>query len=199
MKEIDPALLKKYATGWNDEIGLRIFVGLVGFFVLAMVVRAIIRRRTSLISSVIWCILGGLLVAFSLYAQQMVQFVISTEYLMRFRVLMGCLSGLVLLITFESIRRTHLQERYALLWVATGMLILLTVFFPDAIYLLRAVTGMEYVTAIVSVAFTFLVLVAFHFSLSMSSMESDRHRTAQRMAVMEARLRELEDIVRKTK
>jgi hypothetical protein len=70
--------------------------------------------------------------------------------------------------------------------------IFLCALFPEAVNLFRAVTGMQYVTAVVAVAFTFLVLVAFNFSIAMSAMEADRDKIAQKVAVLEARLNELE-------
>ena len=101
-------------------------------------------------------------------------------------------SVVVLLITLESIRRTHLQERYALLWVGTGIVILVCVLFPRAVVLLRMLTGMRYTQALTAVTFTFLVLVAFHFSISISSSRSNQARIAQRLAILEERLRNLE-------
>ena len=55
------------------------------------------------------------------------------SYLARIRILMGMVSGLVLLVTLESLRRYHLRERYAILWMVTGLLILLTAIFPEAL------------------------------------------------------------------
>jgi hypothetical protein len=102
----------------------------------------------------------------------------------------------VLYITFESIRRTHLQEKYALLWVATALIILISVLFPNAVSLFRAVTGMEYATAIATVSFTFLVMVAFHFSISLSAMQTKHSKVAQRIAILEARINKLEEIIK---
>lgn len=188
---LDAAILK-YATGWDNAIAAKIVIGLVGLMFIVLTVRAILRKRTTVISALLWLVAGSVLLAFSFFAQEMVWFVMSTDYFTRLRVLLGVLSAVVLLITFESIRRTHLQERYALLWVISGVLVLVTVFYPNALGLLRAVTGMEYGTAVASVAFTFLLMVAFHFSIAMSAMETDQQRNVQRIAVLEARLKALE-------
>jgi len=105
---------------------------------------------------------------------------------------MGGVSLIVLLITLESIRKTHLQERYALLWVTTAVVILMGCFFPDVVALFRAVTGMEYGAAMAAVAFVFLVMVSFHFSISLSSLGSKQSQIAQRVAILEERIREME-------
>ena len=112
--------------------------------------------------------------------------------MLRIRFLMGTISLLVLLVTIESIRRSRLQERYALLWVATGVFILLGAFFTHLLDFLCAVMGMQYVSLIVTIIFTFLILVVFHFSIELSRYHEDRTRLAQRVALLEARLDEMQ-------
>ena len=185
-------LIFRLTTGWGKAVIPRALIGLIGVLILAFIVRSIWKRDWSVFGAVLWLIAGGVFLTFSFFPQQIIHFVVSTEYMTRIRLLMGGVSVLVLLITLESIRRTHLQERYALLWVATALVLLACVLFPHAVDLLRAVTGMEYATAIAAVAFTFLVLVAFHFSISMSAMQSKQSKVAQKLAILEARVRELE-------
>jgi len=185
-------LAARLSTGWDDAAGVRVLVGVLGLAVLWMVLRAVVRRDGSLIVGLLWFVLGVLCLAFAAAPQRLINAVISTEYMTRIRIILGAISVLVLVITFESIRRTHLQERYALLWVATALVILVAACFPRAVALFRALTGMTYASAMLAVAFTFLVLVAFHFSISISGMQSKHSRLAQRVAILEARLRKLE-------
>jgi len=186
----------RYATGWEDAIFYRIFIGLVGLLLLVFTGRVTWKRDCSILTGLLWIIAGIVLIVFSFIPQKMIEFVISTEYLTRIRIIMGLVSVLVLYITFESIRRTHLQEKYALLWVATALIILISVLFPNAVSLFRAVTGMEYATAIATVSFTFLVMVAFHFSISLSAMQTKHSKVAQRIAILEARINKLEEIIK---
>jgi hypothetical protein len=187
--------VNKYAIGWENAVFLRVLIGLVGLVILLLTGRAVAKRDCTVLAAILWLILSVILMVFSMYPTEFIGLVISTEYMTRIRFIGGGISLLVLLVTLESIRRTHLQERYALLWVTTALVILVCTFFPDAVALFRAVTGMEYSTAIVSVAFTFLVLVAFHFSISMSAILSKHAKVAQRVAILEARLKDLEDRV----
>lgn len=188
---IDP-LAMRYAVGWEHAIFQRACIGLAGFLVLMFAGRVTWKRDCSIPTGILWLIVGGIMVTFSVIPQKVIEFVISTEYQSRIRVIMGLISLLVLYITFESIRRTHLQEKYALLWVVTGLVILISVLFPDAVALFRAVTGMEYATAIAAVSFTFLVMVAFHFSISLSAIQLKQSKVAQRVAILEARLQKME-------
>ena len=113
------------------------------------------------------------------------------SYLARIRILMGMVSGLVLLVTLESLRRYRMQERYAILWVVTGLWILLIALFPGALEQVRLWFGMQYVTAVVAVVFTFLILVVFHFSIALSKLRDDLAALARRCAILDAQLAEL--------
>ena len=182
----------RFITGWDSAVGLRSAFALFGTLIIILTIRIIWKRDCTFLAGALWLLIGAICVIFSMTPQRIVDFVVSTDYLTRVRTIIGGISVLVLLTTLESIRRTKLQERYALLWLATGAMVFLCALFPQAVNLFRAVTGMQYVTAVVAVAFTFLVLVAFNFSIAMSAMESDRDKIAQKVAVLEARLNELE-------
>ena len=111
---------------------------------------------------------------------------------MRMRTVLGLLSFLVLMITLEAVRRFAMEERYALLWVSTGIILVVFAIYPDAVGWLAALTGMQYVSAITMVVFAFLLLVAFHFSLALSQLRADQKRISQHAASLELRVAELE-------
>jgi len=104
-------------------------------------------------------------------------------------------AGAILLLaaTFESIRRTQLKERYALLWVLPSLVILLLAFFPRALDRIRLWFGMEYGSIMAGVAFLSLMMAVFVISRTLSKNENNITRIAQRAALLEQRVRELED------
>jgi len=169
----------------------RLLFAVLGAAVLVLVVTGALRKRIGVYRCTI-----GLLVALLLLALardlQLLSHIGHITFLGRIRLVMGILSFIVLLVTFESVRRSHLQERYALLWVSTGIIIMLCALFTSVLDFFCGLLGMQYVTFVVAVIFTFLLLVAFHFSIALSSLTDDRSRLAQRCAQLEARLRELE-------
>ena len=112
--------------------------------------------------------------------------------MLRIRALMGVVSIGVFLITLLAIRGYKLREKYAVLWLATAAMITLTALFPQLVDGARKWFGMQYVTSVVAVVFTFLVLVAFHFSIALSALNDKAAATASRCAILEARLRDLE-------
>ena len=112
--------------------------------------------------------------------------------MLRIRALMAAVSIGVFLITLLAIRGYKLREKYAVLWLATAAMITLTALFPQLVDGARHWFGMQYVTSVVAVVFTFLVLVSFHFSIALSALNDKAAATASRCAILEARLRELE-------
>ena len=120
------------------------------------------------------------------------QWVAAMPFLERIRLLMAAVSLMVLLVTVESIRRYRLRERYAIIWVLTGAVIMLCAFFPNLLRIFSLWFGMQYVTSVVAIAFTFLILVSFHFSTALSMARDNVARLAQQTAILEARLNRLE-------
>ena len=112
--------------------------------------------------------------------------------MLRIRALMAAVSIGVFLITLLAIRGYKLREKYAVLWLATAAMITLTALFPQLVDGARHWFGMQYVTSVVAVVFTFLVLVSFHFSIALSALNDKAAATASRCAILEARLAEVE-------
>ena len=108
------------------------------------------------------------------------------------RLALAALCVLLLVLTFESIRRTALKERYALLWIAPCVLLLLLTAFPGVLDWMRHVFGMTYASSVSCVVFVSLLAAVFYFSRAISKTERNLSKIAQRCASLEARVRELE-------
>jgi hypothetical protein len=110
----------------------------------------------------------------------------------KIRLFMGGLALTHMFITLEALRRNSLKERYALLWLGTGIILILIAIQPDTIGWLVSVTGMHYTSAVMLVVFVFLLLIAFHVSLVLSSHQNDRRVFTQELALLQRRIEELE-------
>lgn len=162
----------------------------VGLFICTAAVTAIWTKRVRMFPALLALFAGVFLVLISLDTR-ILHWLVATSYLVRIRLVMGGLSVLVMGVTFEAVRRSSLKERYAILWMFTGGVILLCAFFPAILDFLIALLGMQYVTAIGVVMFVFFLLVLFHVSLALSNVQADETATAQRCALLEARLEKL--------
>jgi hypothetical protein len=99
--------------------------------------------------------------------------------------------AIVIGVVIELIRRHKLQERYALLWIVTGVVMLVLAVWRGALYGLAHVTGVAYPpSALYMVAGLFVLVVLLHYSIVLSRLSDQNKTLAQRMALLEERLRE---------
>ena len=109
-----------------------------------------------------------------------------------FRVaIVASIAALVFLIViFELIRSRRLQERYALLWLITGAVLLLLSVWRDALRLVAEQIGVAYPpSALFVVGFLFILVVLLHYSTVISELSERNVRLAQDIALVEERLR----------
>jgi hypothetical protein len=99
-------------------------------------------------------------------------------------------AALFLLVIFELIRGRRLQERYALLWLLTGGVILVLAVWRDALRLVAEQLGIAYPpSALFVVGFLFILVVLLHYSTVISELSERNVRLAQDIALVEERLR----------
>ena len=100
---------------------------------------------------------------------------------------------LFLIVIFELIRSRRLQERYALLWLITGGVILILSVWRDALRLVAEQIGIAYPpSALFVVGFLFILVVLLHYSTVISELSERNVRLAQDIALVEERLRAYE-------
>jgi len=108
------------------------------------------------------------------------------------QIIIGILSLVLLLGTFELIRKGRLREEYSILWLFTGGVTLVLSFWPQFFLsqFITRVTGLFYLSAVVVIAFLFLLLIVLHFSVVVSKLTDRNKELAQRHALLELELRE---------
>jgi hypothetical protein len=95
----------------------------------------------------------------------------------------------VLFIVFELVRRRRLMERYALLWLTSGLVLLGLAIWRGALEDLANGLGIAYPpNALFLIAFGFVLLLLLHFSLAVSRLSDQTKVLAQRLAMVEERL-----------
>lgn len=169
---------------------LRIPLAVLGGWLLLVLFRRGRAGRLRWLPAAAGVVAGTTMLCFAM-DPQLVYALGSVSQLSRIRILMAVFSAVVLLVTFESIRVSRLRERYALLWVATGLFILAGAMVTHVLDFFCAIFGMQYVTLVVAIVFSFLILVAFQFSIELSRFHEDRTKMAQRIAMLEADVKEL--------
>ena len=100
-------------------------------------------------------------------------------------------SLLLLLVVLELIRGRRLKERYALLWIATGVVLLVLSAWRDGLNTIAGWLGVgTYPPAILFAAATlFVIVVLLHYSTVLSKLTDENVLLAQRLALLEERVR----------
>jgi hypothetical protein len=98
-------------------------------------------------------------------------------------------AGALLLAILELVRRRRLLERYALLWLFSGVVLLGLAAWRGALVKLAALVGIAYPpNALFFVAFAFVLLLLLHFSVAVSRLTDQSKVLAQRLALLEERV-----------
>jgi hypothetical protein len=100
----------------------------------------------------------------------------------------------LLVVIFELIRSRRLQERYALLWLLTGLVIFVLAAWRGLLGWLADLVGIAYPPSALFVLASFFVLVVLlHYSTVISKLSEQNTILAQRLAILEHALRSQED------
>lgn len=101
-------------------------------------------------------------------------------------------SLLLLLVVFELIRSRRLRERYAILWLVTGVVLLVLSAWRDALNTIAGWVGVTtYPPAVLfAVATIFILLVLLHYATVLSKLADQNVILAQRLALLETRLQQ---------
>ena len=99
-------------------------------------------------------------------------------------------SILLILVVLELIRSRRLRERYALLWLATGVVLLVLSAWRGGLNTIAGWVGVTgYPPAVLfAVATLFILLVLLHYSTVLSKLTDDNVELAQRIALLEERV-----------
>ena len=100
----------------------------------------------------------------------------------------GALASLALvLVVLDLIRRRRLRERYALLWLATGLVLAALSIWRDGLNTIAGWLGVRgYPPAVLfAVAILFIIAVLLHYSTVISRLSDQNVLLAQKLALLE--------------
>ena len=103
-------------------------------------------------------------------------------------------SALLILIVLELIRGRRLKERYALMWLVTGLVLLVLSVWRDGLNTIASWLGVSsYPPAILFAAATlFVIVVLLHYSTVLSKLDDENTLLAQELAILRRRVEDLE-------
>lgn len=100
-------------------------------------------------------------------------------------------SGMILVLVVELIRRGRLKERYSLLWLFSGAVLLVLSASRSALEYVSRLVGIFYPPSFLFLlAFVFLLLITMHFSVVISGLSEKNKRLAQEIALLRQEIEE---------
>ena len=100
----------------------------------------------------------------------------------------------------EMVRRKKLREEYSWLWLLTGFgVIVLAVWYDLLVFITEIIGATLPTTTLFVFALLFLLLIALHYSVKISSLTDQVRKLAQKIAILEAEKEEQKDYHENTK
>ena len=101
-------------------------------------------------------------------------------------------SATLLSLVLELIRRGRLKERYSLLWLFSGVVLLVLSLSRSLLEYFSRMIGIYYPPSLLFlIAFVFLLLITLHFSAVISGLSEKNKRLTQEIALLRQALEEL--------
>ena len=112
---------------------------------------------------------------------------------LRIQLLAVVASGLLLVVVLELVRRRRMLERYALVWLFSAVVLLALAAWSQLLETVAEAVGIFYPpTALFVIAFGFVLVLLLHFSVAVSRLADQSKVLAQRLALLDERLRNQE-------
>lgn len=169
----------------------QVFSAVVGAILCAGSMYVFVLQKTRRFKALFWLAVG-LTMFYAAFRPQVIELLGKDTAELRLRLVVALLSFIVLTITLEAIRVARMQERYAFLWLVTGVVLLVGAIFGDIEVWVARVTGMSYGASVMVILFSFVMLMLFHFSVALSKLQNKLSQVARDAALAEERLRQVE-------
>lgn len=125
------------------------------------------------------------------------EFLLTMPLVLRISLIIGAL--LYLSIIIYLLRKKKLNVQYSILWLASAVALLVFAVFPYVLAVLRDILNVEVVSNLVfMLLFVFVLLLLLSISIIITGFSVKIKRLSQTQALLEKRVRELEDQLNKT-
>jgi hypothetical protein len=104
---------------------------------------------------------------------------------------------LILGVIVELLRRRRLREKYAFIWLFTGLLVIVLALFPGGLDgVARSMGVASGVSLVLFLAVVFLLVIAIHLSWEVSQLEEETRSISEEIALLRLELeRSLPDVL----
>lgn len=112
----------------------------------------------------------------------------------RLKIAMLIAVGLYFLVVFQLLKRKSLNLKYTLLWLFSGVIMLVLAIFPQILSWLAALVGVyEPTNALFAFMFFCVIIILMSLTAIVSKLNEKTKRVIQALALLEKRIRDLEE------
>ena len=90
----------------------------------------------------------------------------------------------IMLTVLELVRRRRLREEYSLLWIATGLALVILSGWREPLDLLAGITGIYRPTILFAIAVAFFLIMLLYFSTVLTRLADQNKQLAQEIALL---------------
>ncbi len=111
----------------------------------------------------------------------------------KLRILLLIAVGVYFILVFQLLKRKTLNLKYTLLWMASGLVMLVLVLFPQLLQSFSSFVGIfDPMNALFSMAFFCVIIIAMSLTAIVSKLNEKTKILIQTIALLEKRVRDLE-------
>jgi len=100
-------------------------------------------------------------------------------------------SGAMVFLVIELIRRGRLKEKYSLLWLASSLVVLFFSISRESLHWISLLIGIQYPPSFIFLlAFLFLIVINIHFSTVISELFEKNKTLTQEIALLKEEMKE---------
>jgi len=112
--------------------------------------------------------------------------------MLKMRIITGIISLCFLLVAVEAVRRRKFMEKFALLWIFSGLLVVVFSIFPELLFKLAELTGVYYLTLVLLFSLIFVLLILLYLSIYISKLTENNKELAQEIGILKLMINKLE-------
>ncbi|MCI5126253.1 MAG: DUF2304 family protein [Candidatus Electrothrix sp. AR5] len=176
--------ISNFIHQWLGTALPQLFLLFLGILLVILVVTALWDRRINRLGG-IFGVLTGLFMASIALEESIARFIGGLDPGFRIRLIAVLFSLSLLVLTGTAWAKTGLQKRYGLTWGAAGLIVLLTALFPGLLQSFPSLLGLHYGVAVAGLFIVFLLLLVFHFSITISELYKNQQAMLERIRQLE--------------
>ncbi|WP_446007933.1 DUF2304 family protein [Candidatus Electrothrix sp.] len=179
-------VISNFINQWLGTALPQLFLLFLGILLVILVVTALWDRRINRLGGIFGLLIGLFMASIAL-EESIAAFIGGLDSGVRVRLIAVLFSLCLLILTGTAWIKTGLQKRYGLTWTAVALIVLFTALFPDLLRSFPSLLGVHYGIALAGLFIGFLLLLVFHFSITISELYANQQTLLERIKQLERR------------